>query len=51
MRGLGEIFETRLTVVEMLRVVETLIVEMMMVVHEKDDLEFWVKGDVLEHLK
>ena len=40
-----------MTVVETLMVVGTLIVETMMVVHEKDDLEFWVRGDVLEHLK
>ena len=51
MRELGEIFETRLMVVETLMVVGTLIAETMLVVHEKDDLEFWVKGDVLEHLK
>ena len=43
--------EMRLTVVETLMVVGTLIVETTMVVHEKDDLEFWVRGDVLEHLK
>ena len=43
--------ETRLTVVETLMVVGTLIIETMMVVHEKDDLESWVTEDVLEHLK
>ena len=51
MRGLGEILEMRLTVVETLMVVGTLIVETMMVVHEKDDLEFGVTEDVLEHWK
>ena len=40
MWGLGGILEMRLTVVETLMVVGTLIVETTRVVHEKGDLEF-----------
>ena len=51
MRGQKETFGTMLTVVEMLMVVGTSIVETMKVEHGKGDLEFLVTEGVLEHWK